>query len=564
MKNKIEKFLKQKWFVWAGLLILAIPASLKLILPGFYEPHDLHHFADIYEMFRAFSSGQFPPRFGPDYLYNFGYPLFNFYYLTPFYLGAGFLALTGSVQESFKLVFLSCILLGLVGMYLMLREFVGKFEAFIGTIIFLYTPYRAVQIYVRGAIGEALSLALTPLAAYFFIKLIKSPKLRNIGLAAISFGIYVITHNYMWALSLAWIVTLALIFVEKKTWKRSFWSLFISGIIGMGMAAFWWIPAIFEQKLVASTTPFPLIDHFPFISQLIIPSWGYGPSNPFSSDHLSYQIGVVNLIGVLISIIILILSKKFLKDKKYFYITIWGLISFAILFFLMNIRSYPIWKILPFHDFVQFPWRLLSLTTFVTSVLIAVSVQVLKGKVKIFAGTALLLGAVILTFSYFRPSHTVFKTDASYLSRFFAYNGKVTQDYKNYSEDYLLLPKTTDKKPDFLPSQKIVSEMASISKIKENSPVNWSADTVSAKATLVTFYGLDFPGWFAKVDGSKVNITPGRPYGQIEIAVPPGIHNVQFYWGETDLRIISDIISLIFLLASIIFVFGSSRGKLER
>src|SRR4030067_2553218 len=86
------------------LLVLSIPSFFILLKRGFYEPHDLHHIADIYEMFRAFQSGQIPPRLGPDFSFGFGYPLFNFYYVLPFYLGAMFFALLGSLTLSFKLV----------------------------------------------------------------------------------------------------------------------------------------------------------------------------------------------------------------------------------------------------------------------------------------------------------------------------------------------------------------------------------------------------------------------------------------------------------------------------
>lgn len=564
MIQKFSKFFNKNWMVIVLLFILSIPALLKLIMPGFYEPHDLHHFADIYQMFRAFSSGQLPPRWGPDFLYNFGYPLFNFYYVMPFYMGALFLKLSGSIQLAFKLVFISSILIGVYGMYLLLREFTGKLAAVAGSIIFLYTPYRAVQIYVRGAIGEALSLALTPLAAYAFIKVIKNPgKLKYIAIAGITGAIFILSHNYMWALSLPWIITLALTFIEKKTFWKSIWSLLISGILMLGISAYWWVPAIIEQKLVAATTPFPLIDHFPFIKQLIIPSWGHGPSIPGLFDDISFQIGIINLIGIIVVIVLLTFFRKLFKDKKLFRISIWGIVSFFIIFFMMNIRSYPIWKILPFHDFVQFPWRLLSFTTLFTAILIAVSIELFKKNTKVIVGLVLIFGAIVLTFNYFQPSHTVFKSDTAYLSRFFAYSGVVSQDYKNYSEDYLLLPDTTNKKPDFLPSKKIISNSGIISDINEVSTVNWSANVASSNGTRVTFYELYFPGWYAKVDDKVVNIASGRPYGQIEIDVPRGIHKVNFYWAETPLRKTASVVSLVLVLASLIFVFKPPRVTLK-
>lgn len=563
MVSKITILFHKKWVIILALLIVSLPAALKLLMPGFFEPHDLHHFADIYEMFRAFASGQMPPRFGPDYLYNFGYPLFNFYYLTPFYLGAFYLWIFGSIQLALKLIFVTSILIGVLGMYFMLREFADKFSAFVGTVVFLYTPYRAVQIYVRGAVGEALSLALTPLVAYFFIKVVKNPKdLRRIGIAGLVGALFILTHNYMWLFSMPWIVVLALIFARKKTFWISLRSLIFSGILMVGASIYWWLPGIIEQKLVASQTPFPLIDHFPFIKQLILPSWGYGASIPGPYDGLSFQIGVINLLAVAFTIFLIVFMRKVFKHKIHIWVSIWGIASFFIVFFLMNIRSYPLWQIMPFHDFVQFPWRFLSFTTFFTAVLAATGVEVLKNNTKIAAGLIFALGSVALTFNYFQPSHTVFKSDSEYLSRFFAFRGAVSEEYKNYSEDYLLLPKSSEQKPDFLPSQKIISDSGSVTDIKEITPVNWTASLTATKSGTVAFYSLNFPGWYAEIDGREAPVNSGKPYGQVEITVPAGAHNIHFHWKETPLRLWSDLAGLAFVLTSLFFVFRRRHATL--
>lgn len=76
-------------------LLLVIVVSVISIYPlfhkGFYSFHDEAHIANLYEMTRGISMGEIPPRWSPDFSYNFGLPFFNFYYLFPFYLGAFFL-----------------------------------------------------------------------------------------------------------------------------------------------------------------------------------------------------------------------------------------------------------------------------------------------------------------------------------------------------------------------------------------------------------------------------------------------------------------------------------------
>ena len=73
--------MRNKLIILISLLILGLPAGRILLTSSFFEPHDLHHLADIYQMYRSLESGQFPPRWGPDFSFTYGYPLFNFYYL---------------------------------------------------------------------------------------------------------------------------------------------------------------------------------------------------------------------------------------------------------------------------------------------------------------------------------------------------------------------------------------------------------------------------------------------------------------------------------------------------
>jgi hypothetical protein len=269
------------------------------------------------------------------------------------------------------------------------------------------------------------------------------------------------------------------------------------------------LPALVESKLVSSVTPFPLIDHFPFIKQLLIPSWGYGSSVWGPGDEISFQVGTVNLLVVIVSISLLVFYRRLFKNRKVYLITLWALVGFFVSLFMMNIRSYFIWKLIPFHDFIQFPWRLLLLTTLFTSILAAVIVHILPKKFAKTAGFIIVGASLVLTTQYFRPSKVVFKGDEDYLKRFF--------ESTTYSEDYLLLPNWVDERPSRPPLSKFEAE------------------------------GY-FPGWFAKIDGKNAEIKPGKPYGQIELIVPEGNHQVEFYWQETPLRKFSDYISLVSLL----------------
>lgn len=531
--------MRKKLLIPIVLLVLTIPSIISLLRPSFYEPHDLHHFADIYQMYRAFVSGQFPPRLGPDFAFGFGYPLFNFYYVLPFYVGSLFFALFGSLQISFKLVFIVSIIASVFGMYLFLREFVGKWAAVVGSALFVYTPYRAVQIYVRGAMGEALALSLLPLVLWGIVRLLNKKSLKYIAITSLITSLFVLSHNYLWALALPFILLLVFLIIDKKKYLPALKVLVLTGLLSVGLTSYWWLPALLENKLVATVTPFPLIDHFPFIKQLIIPSWGYGSSVWGPGDEISFQIGLVNLLVVVVLAAVLII-KRFKVKRKLLILSFWALIGFLVSVVLMNSRTYFLWKLIPYHNFIQFPWRLLIFTTMFSAILAAILVQILGRNFKKYIAVLIIGGSLLLTYNYFKPSGFFNKTDSDYLERFF--------ESKNYSEDYLLLPNWTDERPGGVPQEKIESKNATVTNINQNTLVSWQADVSAERKAIVTFNSYYFPGWFAKVNGVVTEIKPGKPYGQIEVVVPEGNHQVEFYWQETPLRKFSDYLSLSALL----------------
>jgi len=564
----IKRLVIKEWKWLCMLIVASIPVSYALISSGFYEPHDLHHFADIYQMVRAIQSGQIPPRLAPDFSFGYGYPLFNYYYVMPFYLGSVFYFLFGSIQLSFKLVFFSSILISVIGMYLFLREFVGKWSAFSGSMLFLYTPYRAVEIYVRGAMGEAFALSLLPWVFWAVVKLVKNPKdFKIIGVTSLIIVVFTLSHNYLWAMSTPLMFLFVLMISRKNNIKKRLLDLATAGFLSMGMTAYWWLPALVEKRLVASDTPFPLIDHFPFIKQLIVPSWGYGSSVWGPGDGISFQIGIVNLAVFVFAVLVYLFRRKVIK-KSIRRMLAWGLLSFMLCFVFMNIRTYPIWKLVPFHNLIQFPWRLLIFTTFVTSILAALVVELTGKSKRLLVGSLVIIVAVFINYNYFRPSGIFYKTDNDYLARFFAdrviggSKSDVSEEYIQWSEDYLLLPNWTDERPSTLPVSKVEITDGEVIGVVEESSVSWSAEVVADKDTKVVFHSYYFPGWFARVDGGISEINPGKPYGQIETQVSAGKHTIEFFWQETWFRRIADVISMIFALL-VIGIVSSLRLRIK-
>jgi hypothetical protein len=294
-----------------------------------------------------------------------------------------------------------------------------------------------------------------------------------------------------------------------------------------------------------------LADHFPFLKQLIIPSWGYGSSVWGVGDEISFQVGIVNLVVIAFTIVLLIKQRK--SKNINFRISLLSLLFFFATVFMMNIRSLFIWNLIPFTNFIQFPWRLLSLTTFFTAFLAGFVVNSLRQKK---LSTILLVStSILLVFSYFRPSKTTFKTDDEYLKLFFS--------NPQYSEDYLQLPNWTSRKPAAVPTSRFFAINADIEET-EISKIHWRAEIVAHEETEVYANVLAFPGWAVDVDGEAVVTYPGEPYGQLIFEIGKGTHQVELNWEETKLRLLADLISLgsLLIVAFLYFRRDASRATI--
>ncbi len=61
---------------------------------------------------------------------------------------------------------------------------------------------------------------------------------------------------------------------------------------------------------------------------------------------------------------------------------------------------------------------------------------------------------------------------------------------------------------------------------------------------LISVSTVYFPGWVAFIDGKQTDITYNNAGGVIQVAVPAGLHVVRVAFQETQVRLISDVISL--------------------
>jgi len=549
------KSLLNKYF-WILPVLLVIPTGLALLKVGFFGASDDLHIAWLYEMEQAIRAGQFPPRFVPDLSFGFGYPLFNFVFPLPFYLGEILRIFHLSLVGSIKGVFFLGLIFSSLTMYLFLKNFLGKFMALAGSLVYAYAPYRSTEVYVRGAIGEALSFVFFPLISLAIVKIYDASvqgkrSWRWIGIGALSVVGLVISHDIAAYMFVPFACLLAVLFFavvkDKLKYALSSISMFVLGLLG---SIYFWLPALKDSSLMKYDTVYDFVNYFPTLKRLFTPYFGYG-----GFPTMSFFIGLVPIAVILFGgIFFLVKFKKF--ELKYKILLSWAAIILAVSMFMMNYRSIWAWNIIPFLPYFQFPWRFLMMVVFVAPIFL---VGFSKLKKNIWIPVLISVFAIATTVSYFRPQDFFQeRQDAYYLNRYIPYP-KASEEYLKTSEEYLRLGINTKTRPEKVPSPVEFNGGVVGSFASTGHGLSVSVSVSSLNGGLLTYNKYYFPGWRATLDGNSVPINYGLSYGQIAINVPPGNHVLKIVFSETPFRIFLDITSLVFIIFSLMLILGNGK-----
>jgi len=539
----------KKFFLsnWPIILIIALSGLIvwPLFQPGYFSHHDNLQVIRIFEMRKCFADLQIPCRWVPDMGFGNGYPLFNFYGVMPYYLGAIVSFVFGYIGAA-KFLFFVPLVLGGIGMYFLGKELFGKIPGLVSASLYLFAPYRALDSYVRGDVGESFALALLPFVFYFFLRLIKSGKRKEFILAIITMFLFLITHNIMILIFTPVIIAWILFWLFQQKWS-GLRLLSVSLIISFGLSAFFILPAFFEKNLVQTdsliTGQLDFRNQFVKVSQLFIDrSWNYSGSNPQSSNTISYQIGWPQWWVVGISLVIILLNKK--RKNILLFSFLFSIFAFGV--FMTHNKSAPIWEHIKILAFVQFPWRFLSFVIFSSSLIGGYLASVFKDKWFIAISGLIILLSILLNWQYFKPEHFYYNlTDKNFLSgqNFVIQQAGAVLDY---------LPKTATEPRELAPTNAyVVSGNAIISSFINRSN-NWSFKADVTKDSIIEVPVFNFPGWSANYPIKTGTI------GRIAIPLPIGEYKVVGTFKNTPIRTVGNIITVLSFVV-LILVYAKNR-----
>jgi uncharacterized membrane protein len=495
----------------------------------------------------------FPVRWVADLGFGYGYPVFNFYAPLAYYVGSLINILGFDVLSATKLMMILGVLLAGISMYFLAKELWGKFGGALAALLYVFIPYHAVDIYVRGDVAEFWAYAFIPLVFYALLKIHQKGSMKFIAAGALAYAALIVSHNLTALMTTPFILifTLMLFLGNKKTGKK----LAVALLLGLLISSFYWLPALLEINYTNVLSQIgggaDYKDHFVCLSQLWSSPWGFGGSAKGCVDGMSFMIGKLHIILLLISLVLFGLGaylKKVEKKKSILLI----FLSIALLFsvFLTLQSSKFIWDALRPMAFFQYPWRFLTVVAFFIS-LISGSIfycmqALLKNKwLILILFLALSLVTVLFNGKYFMAQ--------KYLS----------VSSNNFTNDYFLRFTTSQISSEYMPKDfsklKIYAEMPKgitvaqgkfrvISQTRKTN--NYTINYVAVSASKIIVPIAYFPAWKVSLDGKDYSYNAVN--NGLLVELPKGSHALIFSFKETSVEILSDILSLSGILTLII------------
>lgn len=429
-------------------------------------------------MTQAISEGHFPVRWTDDFGYGYGMPLFEFYGPLPYYVGSFIYWLSQNAVFATKSLFVIANVVSVLGSYLLGRSLFGKKGGLVVAAAYALAPYRAVNLFVRGAIGESWGMMAMPLilwAGLSFIRysfqassaaMAKTKPTLHLGYSEIatrrwwwlvaSLCVLFLSHNLstlMFAPVSVFVISYFVIFgfsshvftsknetaIQKKVYVLM--KIALAYVLAMGVSAFYLLPAFVEKDNTVIGTIlsgyFHYSHHFLYIRQFLIPNWGYGGSSWGPDDQISFFLGYGQLLATFFGFLLAFVaarakysrqmknsSKKHVPNIQkwliaqaktpHIHVFFVSILMLGGSLYLTLLKSKFIWDTLPLISYIQFPWRWISVGIIFLSLLAGYGIILIKNTRYMYVTVGIILVVLLHNAVFFRPEFYLDTVDSLY------------------------------------------------------------------------------------------------------------------------------------------------------
>lgn len=562
--EKLNLFLNYKkfkilFFTFVLLLVfLFLGSYLNPFDSRMFNFHDETQAGRIHDFVLNLKNGNIPPRIAPNFSFNLGMPVFNFYAPTAYWITSFFNLLGIPIVNSLKLSFLLTLFLSFIGMFLFLRLLFSYYSSLLGAVLYVSSTYFATEIFIRGNLAESWFLALLPFALYFMNLNSKKSNRIVFLLTVTTLSLLITTHNVL-SLVVVSIILLGLFFLPNKRINV------VALIFALTLGSYFLIPAIAELNLTRATETakqFDYKDHFLCPIQIWSSPWNYGGSLPgCDSDLMSFKLGKIQITLGAFGIFLFLFNilQNYKKHKKVEINSVLIFLTTTISLFLTTYHSEIVWQILEdILSLFQFPWRFLVFGMFGFAFFSAYFADFINKNIRVFFCIFIIILSLYSSRNYFtKPlmEEAEYKKgylNESYLNLAIAYN---IREYlpKNIDYEYWhqLNPLEVNKKEIGFDFTSPV-ETTARHKIEQNDKFYKKISTTENGTFILNVHY--FPYWKIYINNNEILPTQFDPLHRPIIKIDKNTI-IEIKYQQTPIQILSNIFSIASALFLSIFIY---------
>jgi hypothetical protein len=327
----------------------AFAVEIPFFFKGMPSGHDVEfHLYSWLEVLAQWKRGILYPRWAVMAHFAYGEPRFIFYPPASWTLGAALTAIFPWTLVGGIYIWLALAAAG-VSMFLLARRWLDRRDATFAAVLYAVNPYHLLIIYWRSAFAELLASFLLPLLLLLLLRADKNEKSPRITvfLALLLAGTWL--TNAPAAVMIHYSLALLVVVIAWQTRAPRLLRVGATAVIlGAALAAFYLLPAVYEQKWVniaeaVSSGSRPL-DNFLFV-------------HTAQADHDAFNriVSWIALVEILLTIAAAWAARNWRTRNREIWLTlvVWAAACAALMLSITN----PFWNILPELRFMQFPWR---------------------------------------------------------------------------------------------------------------------------------------------------------------------------------------------------------------
>ena len=540
----------------------ALLAAGTLIVRGNSCGHDFDfHLLSWMEVARAWHTGLAYPHWVQDANYGAGEPRLMFYPPASWLLGGLLGAVSG--WHAAPVLFVLLALLGAgASMYLLAREWASPAAATFAACLYIANPYAIFVVYERSALGELLAGAWLPLMVLFALRARSSIAPLGLSVAALwlTNSPAAVVGSYMLA-----VLALGMWIAEGKPWP----ALRAAGgmALGLGLAAFYIVPAAFEQRWVQ-------------IDRAIIPgirvedSFLFARTTNAFHDHVLWTASWIFIAELTVASIAAYLAwRKRAGGQVRMVLT--ALIPVIVL--LQFPVSDVIWKLTPHMKFLQFPWRWTLALSVLTCALAGMAAKKTGGRTAMLAGVLIAAMAIGGSLLFFQPCDDEDAVAAQIAGFRLGQGTQGTDEYTPVGADNSLVEQhlplvrllrsaqedTADSSQGDKPEWRArgAGSIAARADTKRWNAEHWLVNIATPESGYAVLRLMDYPSWRVTVDGKPAPGRPMRDDGLMAVPVMAGNHAIEVQWTATRDVITGRAASTLALLALALVAMMERRGR---